>query len=174
MLAFKYGPSQILNMDETLLCVIGHSVRMVRFTSTTARAAGDLKKSRLNTVGSFTPVVNALGETLLRVYCMKAPKSHNGALDLPIDKDGKALTVPPTTLPLFLKYSAPEWSQTWRHALDRHGDRSLKQSLLPSNHDRALQCLGRRLWWTPGTPLPRQPRSPSIAQCCQSCEEDWN
>lgn len=99
MLAFKYGPSQILNMDETLLCVIGDRVRMVRFTSTTARAAGDLKKSRLNTVGSFTPVVNALGETLLRVYCMKAPKSHNGVLDLPIDKDGKELTVPPTTLP---------------------------------------------------------------------------
>lgn len=60
----------IINFDETLMTVHDSKIVMVKMTDSIRKASTN-QAMRLNTIGSLTPFVNAAGEVILKVYCLK-------------------------------------------------------------------------------------------------------
>lgn len=81
-----YGAAQVFNTDETLITVSkGGVARLLRLTRSNYKAVSK-KLKRLNTIGSYTPFVNAAGEVLLEVICIKAVEGSKVQFNVPLEK----------------------------------------------------------------------------------------
>lgn len=79
--------SNLFNADETLMTVAPNGdIRFLKMTDAVRRAHHS-KKMRLNTVGSMTPFVNAAGEVVLIVYCLKAPEGKITTFNVDVIKE---------------------------------------------------------------------------------------
>jgi len=76
----------VFNTDETIITVSkGGEARLLRLTRSSYRTVAKQLK-RLNTIGSYTPFVNAAGEVLLEVICIKAGPGAKVQFNVPIKK----------------------------------------------------------------------------------------
>jgi hypothetical protein len=91
LLSVNHVNSKLLfNADETLMTVNSSGeVKFVRMLDA-VRKAHQSKSTRLNTIGSMTPFVNAAGEVYLIVYCLKAPEGKSVSFNVAIEKEAKA------------------------------------------------------------------------------------
>ncbi len=96
------APDLLFNADETLMTVNSKGeLNFVKLVDSVRKAHHDTA-IRLNTIGSMIPFVNAAGEVILVVYCLKAkngkPHSFNIDLQRKLESSNRKVPLFPTML----------------------------------------------------------------------------
>jgi hypothetical protein len=103
-LEYHISPELFFNADETLMTVNSKGeLNSIKLLDAVRKAHHDTAL-RLNTIGSMIPFVNAAGEVLLVVYCLKAKNGKTHAFNVDLQRElakRNRKVLPPMSLPLW-------------------------------------------------------------------------